>query len=59
MAIIVEHDKRRKEILEKSLEVFAAEGYEDVTFQKIADRCGITRTTLPFLQNRLFVKWQT
>jgi len=22
------------------------EGYEDVTFQKIADRCGITRTTL-------------
>ena len=46
MAIIVEHDKRRKEILEKSLEVFAAEGYEDVTFQTIADRCGITRTTL-------------
>ena len=46
MAIIVEHDKRRKEILEKSLEVFASEGYEDVTFQKIADRCGITRTTL-------------
>jgi len=46
MAIIVEHDKRRREILEKSLEVFATEGYEDVTFQKIADRCGITRTTL-------------
>lgn len=46
MAIVVEHDKRRKEILEKSLEVFATEGYEDVTFQKIADRCGITRTTL-------------
>ncbi len=46
MAIIVEHDKRRREILEKSLEVFASEGYEDVTFQKIADRCGITRTTL-------------
>lgn len=46
MAIVVEHDKRRREILEKSLEVFATEGYEDVTFQKIADRCGITRTTL-------------
>ena len=46
MAIIVEHDKRRREILEKSMEVFASEGYEDVTFQKIADRCGITRTTL-------------
>lgn len=46
MAIVVEHDKRRREILEKSLEVFTNEGYEDVTFQKIADRCGITRTTL-------------
>lgn len=46
MAIVVEHDKRKKEILEKSLELFIAEGYEDVTFQKIADRCGITRTTL-------------
>ncbi len=46
MAIVVEHDKRRHEILQKSLEVFTEEGYEDVTFQKIADRCGITRTTL-------------
>lgn len=46
MAIIVEHEKRRKEILLKSLDVFVEEGYEDVTFQKIADRCGITRTTL-------------
>ena len=46
MAIVVEHDKRKKEILEKALEVFVEEGYEDVTFQKIADRCGITRTTL-------------
>ena len=46
MAIIVEHEKRRKEILKKSLDVFVEEGYEDVTFQKIADRCGITRTTL-------------
>lgn len=46
MAIIVEHDKRRKEILQKSLDIFVEEGYEDVTFQKIADRCGITRTTL-------------
>lgn len=46
MAIIVEHEKRRHEILEKALDVFTEEGYEDVTFQKIADRCGITRTTL-------------
>lgn len=46
MAIVVEHEKRRSEILSKSLDLFVEEGYEDVTFQKIADRCGITRTTL-------------
>lgn len=34
MAIIVEHEKRRKEILQKSLDVFVEEGYEDVTYQK-------------------------
>lgn len=46
MAIVVEHDKRKREILETALELFMEKGYEDVTFQKIADRCGITRTTL-------------
>ena len=46
MSIIVEHEKRRREILEKALDAFMDEGFEDVTFQKIADRCGITRTTL-------------
>lgn len=46
MAIIVEHEKRKREILERALDVFVAEGYEDATFQKISDRCGITRTTL-------------
>ncbi|MDR3144772.1 MAG: TetR/AcrR family transcriptional regulator [Treponema sp.] len=46
MSIVVEHEKRRRDILEKALDVFMEEGYEDVTFQKIADRCNITRTTL-------------
>ncbi|MDE5899106.1 MAG: TetR/AcrR family transcriptional regulator [Treponemataceae bacterium] len=46
MATIVEHEKRKHEILQRALDVFIDEGYEDVTFQKIADRCGITRTTL-------------
>jgi AcrR family transcriptional regulator len=46
MSIVVEHEKRRWEILEKALDVFMDEGFEDATFQKIADRCGITRTTL-------------
>jgi AcrR family transcriptional regulator len=46
MSILVEHDKRRQEILKKALEVFADEGFENTTFRKIAGRCGITRTTL-------------
>jgi len=46
MAIIVEHEKRKHQILDRALDIFMEEGYENVTFQKIADRCGITRTTL-------------
>jgi AcrR family transcriptional regulator len=46
MSIVIEHEKRRHAILEKALDVFIDEGFEDATFQKIADRCGITRTTL-------------
>ena len=46
MAITVEHDKRRQKILEKALIVFMEDGFEAATFQKIADRCGITRTIL-------------
>ncbi len=46
MSVAVEHDKRRQEILESALDVFVESGYADTTFQKIADRCGITRTIL-------------
>jgi AcrR family transcriptional regulator len=46
MSILVEHDKRRQEILKNALDVFVDEGFENATFQKIAGRCGITRTTL-------------
>jgi AcrR family transcriptional regulator len=46
MSIVVEHEKRRKEILEKVLDVFVKEGYENTTFQKIANHCDITRTSL-------------
>ena len=46
MSIIVEHEKRRIEILENALAVFMDDGFEGATFQRIADRCGITRTTL-------------
>lgn len=46
MAIVVEHEKRREEILQKAIGLFCRDGYNSVTFQKIADACGITRTTL-------------
>jgi len=46
MAVAVEHEKRRQKILEKALAVFMDDGFEDTTFQKIADKCGITRTIL-------------
>ena len=46
VSITVEHEKRKREILENALDVFEDEGYADTTFQKIADRCGITRTIL-------------
>jgi AcrR family transcriptional regulator len=46
MSIVVNHDKRQKMILKKSMKLFAEYGYADVTYQKIADKCGIARTTL-------------
>jgi len=46
MALAVEHEKRRKKILEKALDVFIDDGFENATFQKIADKSGITRTIL-------------
>jgi len=46
LAVAVEHEQRRKKILEKALTVFMDDGFENATFQKIADRCGITRTIL-------------
>jgi AcrR family transcriptional regulator len=46
MSIVVEHEKRRKEILAKAIDVFVDDGFENTTIQKIADHCGITRTTL-------------
>jgi AcrR family transcriptional regulator len=46
MGIVIDHEARKSEIIKKSIELFAEEGYDGVTFQKIADGCGIARTTL-------------
>ena len=42
----INHENRKKIILRKALLLFAEQGYSSVTFQKIADSCGISRTTL-------------
>jgi len=46
MGIVVDHEARRYAIISKSIQLFAEHGYDGVTYQKIADSCGIARTTL-------------
>jgi len=46
MAKVVDHDERRRDILHKSLGLFARMGYPQVTYQQIAESCGLTRTAL-------------
>ena len=42
----VDHAGRRREILRKSLQLFAEMGFQQVTFQQLADVCGLSRTAL-------------
>lgn len=46
MGINIDHDERRREILDQALKLFTEQGYPAVTYQKIADRCGIARTSI-------------
>jgi len=46
MGIIIDHEARRHSIIVKAIQLFAEQGYDGVTYQKIADSCGIARTTL-------------
>jgi len=46
MGIVIDHEARKRVIIEKSVKLFAEQGYDGVTYQKIADRCAIARTTL-------------
>ncbi len=43
---IVDHEERRNEVLSKALSLFARMGYEQVTYQQLADVCGLSRTAL-------------
>src|SRR5215469_12522357 len=46
MSVSVDHHQRRLTILEEAFALFAEEGYGGVTYQKIADRCEISRTAI-------------
>lgn len=46
MAVLVDHSQRRVKILECAFELFAEEGFSGLTYQKIADRCQISRTSI-------------
>lgn len=43
---MIDHERRRSEILEQAFTLFAEEGFDGVTYQKIADRCRIARTVI-------------
>lgn len=46
MGIVIDHEARKRDIIAKSIQLFAEQGYDGVTYQKIADSCAIARTTL-------------
>lgn len=46
MSISIEHDKRKQLILQNATLVFIENGYQGTTFQKIANRSNVSRTTL-------------
>ncbi len=46
MPKIIDHDKRKEEILNTALLVFAREGYKDSNLSLIAQECGISRPTI-------------
>ncbi len=46
MGIVIDHNARKRDIVAKAINLFAEQGYNGVTYQKIADNCSIARTTL-------------
>lgn len=53
MAATINHTQRRIHILTQAFALFAEEGYAGVTYQKIADRSGISRTAIyQYFQNK-------
>jgi AcrR family transcriptional regulator len=46
MSIVVDHERRRRLILSRSITLFGESGYDGVSYRRIAERCGLARTTI-------------
>ena len=46
MKATVDHRARKQVIIANAIQLFARQGYNDVTFQDLADSCGVARTIL-------------
>jgi Transcriptional regulator len=46
MPKIIDHDKRKEQILRTALAIFGREGYRDSNLSLIAEECGISRPTI-------------
>jgi len=46
MPKIIDHEKRKKQILKKALSLFAHQGYKNTSLSQLADSCEISRPTL-------------
>lgn len=43
---VIDHKERRERIVRRSVKLFASVGFKDVTYQMIAEHCGVSRTVL-------------
>lgn len=46
MPKIIDHEKRKEQILKTALTIFGKEGYKDTNLSSIAEKCGISRPTI-------------
>ncbi len=46
MSIVVDHERRRREILRRSVRLFSEHGYDGVSYRRISESCGLARTTI-------------
>ncbi len=46
MPKIIDHARRKQEILQKAIELFARQGFQDTSLSQLSEACGVSRPTL-------------